>query len=88
MQEASHSQEQTGTPMTSAFEILREGLEVTDIDRSIMKLRMKPLSESELASLRRKSIKMPSVYPYFSIEEIRVNGKLKHIPFVGIKGTF
>lgn len=74
--------------MTSAFEILREGMEVTDIDRSIMKLRMKPLSESELSSLRSKSIKMPSVYPYFSIEEIRVKGKLKHIPFVGIKGTF
>ena len=59
------------------------------IDRSIAELRRRPLSEEEMDAISsRPGMKMPSIYPAFFVKEIKVDGKIRAVPFIGIKGTF
>ena len=59
------------------------------LDRAIMMNRETPLSKAELAAfVRAEERPRFTVLPYLSVKEIKVGGKKKIVPFVGIQGTF
>jgi len=59
------------------------------IDVSIAKMRSKPLSQEELdAIFSPKRRQMPRIMPWATIKAIKIGGKDKLIPFIGIQGTF
>ena len=62
---------------------------MSDIDRAIMLNRSMPLSREELAGFGpEREKKGCTIRPYAEFREIKVKGKRKIVPFVGIQGTF
>ena len=59
------------------------------LDKAIMDSREKPLSQAELDSFVAMRKKLDAkILPYISIKEMRIDGKMKHVPIIGIKGSF
>ena len=59
------------------------------IDISIAKMRSKPLSQDELdAMFSPKKKQGPRILPWATVKAIKIGGKDKLIPFIGIQGTF
>lgn len=52
-------------------------------------IRMKPITDEELEGFGREGIKLPDILPDISFREVKdVDGKVKTIPFFGVKGRF
>ncbi len=67
-----------------------EDEELSLIDKSIIEMRKRPLSEETIGAIKfgGSDFKKPCVMPWFGLREMRVDGKKRIVPFVGIKGDF
>lgn len=60
------------------------------IDRSIMEMRSRQLSDETIQAISEGSSKysLPSVMPWFEVKQMRIDGKDRMVPFIGIRGEF
>lgn len=61
---------------------------VSALDRSLALMRMKPLSREELDALGKIRMKQPKMMPHMEFKEIKVDGKMRMVPIVGIRLSF
>lgn len=77
--------------MMSVSDLIRDCGNPSLVDLSLRMSREMKLSKEASEAIGPSAFRLPElpkVYPYFSIQTIKVKGKEKLVPTIGVKGTF